>query len=383
MTPPSLSPALDRLLIALFVLAVGVPLVGTAAGVGAAVTFEDNREAAPLPAVPRDLVSLTAWPEAFTKYFADHFAFRAHLVRWQARLRVELLHSSPTPDVLLGREGWLYYGTDGAVDDYTGARPFSADELEEWRRTLQHTQDWLDGRGIGYVFVIAPDKPWIYPEYMPAGLNRRAGTSRIDQLVEHLRARSTVRVLDVRDALRAARNENRVYHRTDTHWNDLGALVAYQQVMDRIGPPLGLGPRPRDLFELRVIPRAGLDLAQSLGLRSVMVEEDLQLEPRGGRQARVVEPANASRGLMDARVVTEGPAAGPRALIFRDSFGSAMIPFLSEHFSRAVYVWQNNFDPALVAKERPAVVIQEWVSRHLHTATPYDAVAALAAKDQQ
>ena len=51
---------------------------------------------------------------------------------------------------------------------------------------------------------------------------------------------------------------------------------------------------------------------------------------------------------MDARVVTEGPASGPRALIFRDSFGSAMIPFLSEHFSRAVYVWQNNFDPALV-----------------------------------
>ena len=79
---------------------------------------------------------------------------------------------------------------------------------------------------------------------------------------------------------------------------------------------------------------------------------------------------------MDARVVTEQPGPRPRAVIFRDSFGSAMIPFLSEHFSRAVYVWQNDLDPALVLQERPTVVIQEWVGRHLHTAAPYDAVAA-------
>ena len=82
---------------------------------------------------------------------------------------------------------------------------------------------------------------------------------------------------------------------------------------------------------------------------------------------------------MDARVVTEGPPAGPRAVIFRDSFGSAMIPYLSEHFSRAVYVWRNDFDPSLVEAERPDVVIQEWVGRHLYTAAPYDAVAAVGA----
>ena len=92
--------------------------------------------------------------------------------------------------------------------------------------------------------------------------------------------------------------------------------------------------------------------------------------------AGVIEPARATRALMNARVVTEGPPGAPRALIFRDSFGSAMIPFLSEHFSRAVYVWQNDFDTALAADERPAVVIQEWVGRHLYNQTPYDAVAA-------
>ena len=44
-------------------------------------------------------------------------------------------------------------------------------------------------------------------------------------------------------------------------------------------------------MEERVIPRTGFDLARMLGLGRVLVEEDMQLEPRGGRESRVIEPA--------------------------------------------------------------------------------------------
>ena len=49
----------------------------------------------------------------------------------------------------------------------------------------------------------------------------------------------------------------------------------------------------------------------------------------------------------------------PRAVIFRDSFSSRLVPFLSEHFSRAVYLWQNDFDANVVSEEHPDLVIQE------------------------
>jgi hypothetical protein len=378
-----LSSSLDTLLVAIFLLAIGVPFAATVAGVDDENAGEEYRTTAPLPATPQDLASLAAWPEAFTKYFADHFALRSRLVRWQARVRVEVLGASPTPDVLVGDNGWLFYGTDGAVEDFTGSRPFTIPELEAWRLTLQHTQDWLERRGIAYVFVLAPDKHWIYPGRMPMGLNRRAGMARIDQLVDYLRLHSTVHVVDVREAMTESAASERLYHLTDTHWNDRGAFVAYQQVMRRIGPSLALRAHTLDDMESRVILRSGFDLARLVGLGGVLVEQDLQLEPRDGRRSRVAEPVRPSRALMDARVVTEGPAGAPRAVVFRDSFGSAMIPFLSEHFSRVVYVWQNNFDPALVTAERPAVVIQEWVARHLHTATPFDAVPPAAAAGQQ
>ena len=47
------------------------------------------------------------------------------------------------------------------------------------------------------------------------------------------------------------------------------------------------------------------------------------------------------------------------------------MPFLSEHFSRAVYLWQNDFDAdAWSSRNIPDVVIQEIVGRHLYNFIP-------------
>lgn len=62
----------------------------------------------------------------------------------------------------------------------------------------------------------------------------------------------------------------------------------------------------------------------------------------------------------------------PSVLLSRDNwlFYALLAPFLSEHFSRAVYLWQNDFDADVVLRERPDVVIQEIIGRHLHVFIP-------------
>ena len=113
------------------------------------------------------------------------------------------------------------------------------------------------------------------------------------------------------------------------------------------------------------------DLARMLGLARVLREERLLLEPKRPRRARVVEPAGAAPTDEEGRLVTEIPGSRlPRAVIFRDSFTSPLVPFLSEHFSRIVYLWQNDFVVEEVAEERPDVVIYEIVGRHLYNFTP-------------
>jgi hypothetical protein len=371
---PRLHPAWSAALVAAFVAALVTPGAVMLLATDRTAAPVENRELAPAPELPQGWADLRAFPGAASRYFEDHFGLRARLVRWQAALRLRLLHVSASPDVMIGRDGWLFYAGDGGSEDIASATPFTADELEAWRSTLQHTYDWLRARGIAYVFVLAPDKHAIYSEEMPPAVRRVGVETRTDALVRYLREHSTVPVLDLRAVLLDAKARERVYHRTDTHWNDRGAYVGYTAIVEALGV---IGPpAPRASFDAPSVVVPGLDLAGMIGVTDAIAEDDLSLRPRQPRRARIVEPAHPDSRLMDARVVTEQPdRARPRAVVFRDSFGSALIPFLSEHFSRALYLWQYNFDPDVVQAEDPDVVVQEWVGRRLSTMPPYDPFA--------
>ncbi len=55
----------------------------------------------------------------------------------------------------------------------------------------------------------------------------------------------------------------------------------------------------------------------------------------------------------------------PRAVVYRDSMAIPLIPMLAENFSRVVFV-AGPFDPALIEREKPDVVIEEMVERAVH-----------------
>jgi alginate O-acetyltransferase complex protein AlgJ len=377
--PPRLHRVWQQGLIVLFLIVILAPGLATLAGVDREIIQGENRDLVPFPPFALDRETLAAFPDGFTRYFEDHFAFRARFVEWQGRARLNYLRTSPQSTVIKGKDGWLFYADDGAMEDYVSAVPFSNEALEIWRTTLQDTQDWLEAQGITYLFVLAPDKHTIYEEMMPDTIRRLHDEWRFDRLAEYLREHSTVHVLDLGPALVEAKAHERIFHRTDTHWNDRGAFVGYEQIMRRLGAMQpGLQPLPRAAFDAQTTMTQGRDLAAMLGLAAAMSEEDLTLAPRQRRCARVVEESVRDSKGAAARYVTECDKPGlPRAVIYRDSFTTTLIPFLSEHFSRAVYLWEHDVDPSLIKRERPDVVIHEWVGRHVAIQLPYDAVAAM------
>ena len=362
---------MKALLAALFVIVISLPLAATIAGVDGADAAAENREFAPFPHLEASWPSIAGFGPGLSAWFDDHFAFRSTLVQWYGESRLFVLGVSPTPAVARGRDDWFFYGEDQSIEDYANIEPMTPSALANWREAVLRARDWLEARNISYVFTIAPDKHVIYADQMPETLAKVGDVSRADQLFTALQ--DTGLAVDVRPSLYDARTRERIYHQTDTHWNDRGALVAYQRIIGAVRARVPRTPAAwtREDFEPveRIDP--GMDLAGMMGLKRVLTEVNLTLVPRRPRRARVVEPAGAKPTAEEGRLVTEiDDRLLPRAVIFRDSFVSPLVPFLSEHFSRAVYVWQNDFDADSVAQERPDVVIQEIVGRHLYNFIP-------------
>jgi alginate O-acetyltransferase complex protein AlgJ len=363
---------MNKLLVALFVLVISLPLAANLAGLDGADPREENRELAVFPRFDGSVRSITAFGDGFSRWFEDHFGFRSTLVRWSAEARLFGLGVSPTPAVIKGREDWFFYAEDGSIEDFAQLDPLPPDAVENWRTALVRARDWLQRRNVAYVFTIAPDKYVIYPEKMPSSLARVGSISRTDQVYQAM-AGTGLDAIDVRPGLLRAKTDERIYQKTDSHWNDRGLLVAYQAIIAAVRRTVPQTPPAWTHQDFEPISREveGMDLARMMGLKRVLHEVDLALVPMRPRQARVVEPAGAEAIAELGRLVTEIPGSSlPRAVVFRDSFVSPLVPFLSEHFSRVVYVWQNDFDAALVEEEHPDVVIQEIVGRHLYTFTP-------------
>jgi hypothetical protein len=361
----------DVLLVTGFVVAIALPLADVLVGLDPTPVLTEKRRLAPPPPLrPGEMVSVS-YIGALESWWNDNFGFRRALVRQYSRSLLAL-GVSPTKSIVLGKAGWLFFADDDALASYRALHPFTAEELELWRQRMERRRDWLAERGIHFLVVVAPSKETIYPEFMPDALNRVRPTTRMDQLAAHLRARSTVVVLDLRGPLREGKGRGILYLRTDTHWNDRGALLVSQEIVGRLGEWFPrLRALPESAFEPVTHDGWSGDLVAMLSLEGRLREPRLELRPRGARLARsaaVVLPGLEPQRTASATEI--GDPMLPRAVMFHDSFGVSLQTFLSEHFARIVYSagsgdWRRNFDARLVERERPQVAIQEIAERLL------------------
>jgi alginate O-acetyltransferase complex protein AlgJ len=219
---------------------------------------------------------------------------------------------------------------------------------------------WLASRGIKFYVLFPPDKHTIYPEYLPASIERGPSPTRLDVLTAALRSRQ-VDVVDIRQPLLQAKGSDILFHRTDSHWNGYAGFIAYQALlaeMSRSFPQLQSFPRSH--FTRTPVSHTG-DLAAVLGLTYGYDENLLFLRPPSNTLQRITSPSNKV-------VIAEcNDPRLPRMVMLRDSFANFVVDLLSENFRRAVYVWDYRFDPGLITREQPDLVVFEMVERGLET----------------
>jgi alginate O-acetyltransferase complex protein AlgJ len=357
---------MELLFIGAFGLLLWLPAADNLLHLDHASAFNEKRVPAAFPTFTGGVAGLQTYVKGLEAYFNDHFGWRHQLIQWHSTLQVSLFGKKTNQAIVWGSDGWLYYFPQGERDrqDCRGQWHAPSPEFETLAHVLERRRDWLAQRGIRYLFVVAPNKQTIYPEHLPGWLKPVGNSTRFDHFLDYMRSHSTVPVLDLRPALREARKTAPTYYRTDSHWNRFGGFVACEEIIRALGrEEPTFQPLPLEAFRLARGPGKGGDLTDYLGVHAD--DEEVTLQP-GSALPAVVETVQHPEFVTPNYFYTNACASG-MALVFRDSFGTSMRPFLGYHFKAVGYIWTaGDFNAQLIEQFKPNVVISEITDRKLN-----------------
>jgi hypothetical protein len=211
--------------------------------------------------------------------------------------------------------------------------------------------------------MLGPDKGTIYPEFLPDWAQPAAETA-TDTLLANV---SQGLYVDTRPALRTAKSQfsESLYYKTDTHWNSLGAWVAFrafEKDIARTEPELQLLSENHVRIS-KVNQRQGGDLAKFLSLKETLRDSEVVVDILSDRpietrqydfQTGRLKQAGGNPRIHTAQrpllVKSEQALNQKKVLWLRDSFGTAMAPFMAATFSETLQLHYDAANPSLFAR---------------------------------
>ena len=234
------------------------------------IDFIQNRENSLIPIY--DTSGTTVYFKKWNHYVEDHFPFKNEYIKQSNLTKGVWFNSFNVKNkVIIGNNGWLFYNSciydEEGLNEYAGFDSWKPEQLNKVVENIKTINRWCNRNNIQFEVMICPNKQTIYPEYLPCiYLNKH--DSRLTQLTKAL-----PEIINLESILKTSKNENPkqlLYYKTDTHWNEYGALLASKELRKRLLPHF---PFIDDLsFSLKDSTSfTGFDLANMLSLKDNFV----------------------------------------------------------------------------------------------------------------
>jgi hypothetical protein len=207
--------------------------------------------------------------------------------------------------------------------------------------------------------------------------------SKLDQFMAYLTSHSTLEILDLRSVLQQAKKVGGTYHMTDSHWNQYGAFIASNEVIQRLSKQmLWLKPPSLKCFYREASEGPAGNLAWMLTGKYNLIERDCPtLRPRAPLPVLSVTREEGSWATV------RNPERKGKVIIFCDSFADGLLPFLAFHFNEVslyrLYMGPHSiglkqsspahphiWKAAIIEQEKPDLVIDEILGSLLYIEDP-------------
>lgn len=264
----------------------------------------------------------------FEYWFTDHFAARSSWICVKAKT-VQLAGSIENNGVYFGKNGRLI-------------RQFLPGNDRLFRAGISALRDFSEENDFHLNILLIPEASFGEKDSLPYG----AFNINEKELVETVKDEcSGQTVIDVSDILQ--KTENTYFH-TDHHWNERGALLAYEAIcrevlhkepvdfrFEKVSSSFrgtmysrsgAFWTKPDDLYRIDPVPGIDVTAEYEDGKRTDSLYDDKKLEEKdkyayylGGNHAAVHIRTDAG--------------SGRSAVIIKDSFAQILIPFLAAEYS--------------------------------------------------
>jgi hypothetical protein len=345
------------------------PLIGR--GVVGDVEVSENRRLAAMPDLTLKDVRVGTFFSGLDRYFEDHFVFRGALIKTKSWIDYHVFGTSPTKKVFIGKEGWLFSGQQLRDFDKDECSSMERQRMRVIAKQLHTLEETLESSGRLFVFVVAPNKSTIYPEYV--GVTRDPGgchKSRYDLLLESFSEYPVHGFIRLDTLLAGAKTNHRLYLKTDTHWNAYGAVLAgesilrsgyqrYGVALDRqVFPDIMISPR-RYVGNLSNMTTLGFeetgDFAGKVAYGSQISIQNLPMLKNGEPRYHIAGTPPRGKELL------------PRTVMYRDSFMGFPFGYLFGSFTQLDVNWSSDIPTSdgLEDLRTSKTVILEVVERDL------------------
>ncbi|MEG0306684.1 MAG: DHHW family protein [Clostridium sp.] len=295
--------------------------------------------------------------KSYEEYINDQFVFRDQWINLKSRGEY-VLGKVENNNVVYGKDNYLFE---------------KLTSFDEERRigNMESVNKFINNLDEKVSFMIIPNSYEVYRDKLPIGAPLINQEVEINKIYNGSKGSNNIDLLKVMNSNR----EEYIYYKTDHHWTTYGAYLGYREFIESIGEkPVKL----EDLEEVTIENFYGTYFSKAKPFNAVSdvltyynfknIEMDIQGE--GYNELYDYSYLNTRdkysmflRGNNAITVIKNKDLQnGKKLLVFKDSFGNSMVPFLTQNFEEihvvdlrsfmlnvTDYVKENNFENILIA----------------------------------
>lgn len=171
----------------------------------------------------------------YEDYFNDNIGLREEALAANIIFKYKIFGVVDIPNWILGREGNLFYTSNGEdIKTYCGTNRYSNEQMEGMAECLYSMNQYFRQKGCFAYNMFIPNKECVYSDlYNPYVYHEEE--SRQDIFCEYLIDQTDLNVINIKNTFIDNKEQKLYYKSYDaSHWNMDGAYIGYCELMQRI-----------------------------------------------------------------------------------------------------------------------------------------------------